>query len=286
MSRELICSVLGVPIEMWPPDHYTLIGLRPEQADPARVESRVQELSARLRPFQLAHPDEVTDTLNRLAQALVCLSDPRARAAYDKSRLLANTVPTKTPFQLASAFPARPTVIPSPAAAPSETVADARRCARRQAYRRLALLRRCHSAWFEVGRWYGQPNRRLADVVEATDFIRASWNLRDQVALVSVVGFGPGSGGEVLDLVREPHTLNAFRRLTSSQRERLAADWRAGFALLDREVSRVRSHVRRRGTLPRGVVRVGRYLVSEGIDITLFVLGLLALVVALVRGRN
>jgi hypothetical protein len=148
------------------------------------------------------------------------------------------------------------------------------------------LLRRCHSAWFEVGRWYGQPNRRLADVVEATDFIRASWNLRDQVALVSAVGFGPGSGGEVLALAREPHALSGFRRLTSSQRERLAADWRAGFALLDREVSRVRSHVRRRGSLPRGVVRVGRYVVSEGIDITLFVLGLLALVVALVRGRN
>src|SRR3954451_23889815 len=105
MSRELICSVLGVPIEMWPPDHYTLIGLQPEQAEPARIESRVQELSARLRPFQLAHPDEVTDTLNRLAPALVCLTDPRARAAYDTSRLPTNTVASRTTFQQATAVP-------------------------------------------------------------------------------------------------------------------------------------------------------------------------------------
>jgi hypothetical protein len=116
--------------------------------------------------------------------------------------------------------------------------------------------------------------------------IRASWNLRDQVSLVSAVGFAPGSGAEVLALVREPHALSAFRRLTSSQRERLAADWRAGFALLDQEVSRLRGQVRRRGSLPRGVGRVGRYLIGEGLDIALFVLGLLALVIALARSRN
>src|SRR5436190_23722390 len=134
MSRELICSVLGVPIDKWPPDHYTLIGLRPDQADPARVESRVQELSARLRPFQLAHPDEVTDTLNRLAKALVCLSDPGARAAYDRSRLATDTVPSKPPFQPATAVPALRTIVLSPAAAPSETVADAQKFAQGQAY--------------------------------------------------------------------------------------------------------------------------------------------------------
>jgi curved DNA-binding protein CbpA len=286
MSRELICSVLGLPIETWPPDHYTLIGLRPDQADPARIESRVQELSARLRPFQLAHPDEVTDTLNRLARALVCLSDPHARAAYDKSRSLTTTAPSKTPFQLADELVALPNTVRTPEIPPSETVVDAQRSARRMTYRRLALLRRWHSAWIEIGRWYGQPNRRLADLLEATELIRAAWSLRNQAALALAIDFRPGSGAEVIALVRAPHALNAFRRMTSSQRESLAVDWRAGLALLDRELSRLRGHVQRRRAVPRSVVRIARYLVTEGLDITLFVLGLVALGVALARNRN
>ena len=34
----------------------------------------------RLRRYQLAHPDAVTDAMNRLAQALVCLTDPAAKS--------------------------------------------------------------------------------------------------------------------------------------------------------------------------------------------------------------
>jgi hypothetical protein len=37
----------------------------------------------RLRRYQLTHAEQVTEGMNRLAQALVCLTDPVARTAYD-----------------------------------------------------------------------------------------------------------------------------------------------------------------------------------------------------------
>jgi hypothetical protein len=74
---------LGLPSGPWPPDHYALLGLSPGECDPAAVESLVLAGMDRLRPHQLLHPELVTVGMNRLAQALVCLTDPVARAAYD-----------------------------------------------------------------------------------------------------------------------------------------------------------------------------------------------------------
>src|SRR5437763_2442544 len=83
MSNALICAALGVRPDQWPPDHYALLGLPPGEVDLAAVEGRVLDRMERLRRYQLAHPDAVTDAMNRLAQALVCLTDPAAKAAYD-----------------------------------------------------------------------------------------------------------------------------------------------------------------------------------------------------------
>src|SRR5262245_31554406 len=98
MSVELICSVFGLTPDQWPPpDHYALLGLRPWAADAARVEARVEELSSQLRSYQLAHPDAVTDALNRLAKALVCLTDPAARSNYDRAHGIIPLVPIDEP---------------------------------------------------------------------------------------------------------------------------------------------------------------------------------------------
>jgi hypothetical protein len=43
------------------------------------------ERMERLRPHQLKYPELVTEGMNRLAQALVCLTDRDARAAYDRT---------------------------------------------------------------------------------------------------------------------------------------------------------------------------------------------------------
>ena len=37
----------------------------------------------KVRRYQLNHPELATEVMNRLAQALVCLTDPAAKQAYD-----------------------------------------------------------------------------------------------------------------------------------------------------------------------------------------------------------
>ncbi|VTR98374.1 Uncharacterized protein OS=Pirellula staleyi (strain ATCC 27377 / DSM 6068 / ICPB 4128) GN=Psta_0831 PE=4 SV=1 [Gemmata massiliana] len=83
-SHDQLCSWLGLPPGAWPPDHYTLLGLERGAGDFADIESRVLDRMELLRRYQLLHPDPVTAGMNRLAQALVCLTDPTARAAYDR----------------------------------------------------------------------------------------------------------------------------------------------------------------------------------------------------------
>jgi hypothetical protein len=83
--NPLICERLGLAIENWPPDHYELLGLERGQGDPQVIEARVHERMQRVRPLQIAYPEEATEAMNRLAQAMSCLTDPAARHRYDES---------------------------------------------------------------------------------------------------------------------------------------------------------------------------------------------------------
>lgn len=94
MDHSLLRSWLGLSPSDWPPDHYTLLGLAPGAGDPATVERTVLDRMAQLRPHQLLHPELVTEGMNRLAQALVCLTDPVARATYDAELGLPSPVPS------------------------------------------------------------------------------------------------------------------------------------------------------------------------------------------------
>jgi hypothetical protein len=82
-DHHLLRSWLGLPAGPWPPDYYALLGLTPGPCDPAALETRVLDRMDKLRRHQLLHPELVTEGMNRLAQALICLSDPAAKAAYD-----------------------------------------------------------------------------------------------------------------------------------------------------------------------------------------------------------
>jgi hypothetical protein len=125
MDYRLICQWLGLPPTPWPPDHYTLLGLPPGEADGARIEQHAQERLQRLRCYQISHADQATEAMNRLAQALVCLTDPAAKLRYDASLgLVANgaatqTAPPAPPPVLAPAppplanGPAAPAVLPA-----------------------------------------------------------------------------------------------------------------------------------------------------------------------------
>jgi hypothetical protein len=83
MSRELICSWLGLPPGEWPPNHYTLLGLSPGECDLHLIEMRVHQRLDAVRRYQMCHPEPATEAMNRLAQAFVCLTEPAAKRRYD-----------------------------------------------------------------------------------------------------------------------------------------------------------------------------------------------------------
>ena len=83
MDQQLVSAWLQLPLVDWPPDHYTLLGLKSGEADVARIEQQVYQRMEIVRRYQLTHPELATEVMNRLAQALVCLTDPAAKSAYD-----------------------------------------------------------------------------------------------------------------------------------------------------------------------------------------------------------
>lgn len=85
MQHELICQWLNLPAGSWPPDHYALLGLPRGESSIARIEQRVHERMELVRRYQLPHPEPATEAMNRLAQALICLTDPKAKESYDLS---------------------------------------------------------------------------------------------------------------------------------------------------------------------------------------------------------
>lgn len=81
---DLIRQALGWATGSWPPDYYTLLGLSPGPTNPDQIEAAVLERMEKLRVFQLVHPESVTEAMNLLARALITLSDPAAKANYDR----------------------------------------------------------------------------------------------------------------------------------------------------------------------------------------------------------
>ena len=84
MDYNLLRSWLGLPPGSWPPDHYSLLGLS-ASFGPAAIEPRVMLKMDLLRQHQLLNPELVTEGMNRLAQALITLTDSAGRTAYDAS---------------------------------------------------------------------------------------------------------------------------------------------------------------------------------------------------------
>ena len=103
MKPDLICEWLGLPAGTWPPDHYRLLGLEPGESDAERIERRIHERLDAVRRYQMAHPEQATEAMNRLAQAYVCLTEPASKRAYD-----AVLFGTAAPVALAEAPAPRP----------------------------------------------------------------------------------------------------------------------------------------------------------------------------------
>jgi hypothetical protein len=88
MKHDVICAWLGLAPENWPPDHYALLGLERRETDAARIEQAVHQRLARLRCYQITHPEQATEAMNLLAKAFMCLTDPMAKQTYDAGLLL------------------------------------------------------------------------------------------------------------------------------------------------------------------------------------------------------
>ena len=123
MSHHLIRTWLQLPPEApWPPDHYTLLGLAPGCGGTDEIEQRVLERMDLLRRYQLLHPEQVTEAMNRLAQAMICLTDPDARRAYDVEQGFAPASPPRRrepgPAEKESTLPTTLELVPEDDEAP------------------------------------------------------------------------------------------------------------------------------------------------------------------------
>ena len=81
MNKEMLCTWLGLPKAVWPPDAWALLGLPQGDHDLPTIEKCVQERMAKLRCYQLSFPEEATEGMNRLAEAFVTLTEAASKQA-------------------------------------------------------------------------------------------------------------------------------------------------------------------------------------------------------------
>jgi hypothetical protein len=258
--HAFVREALGLTLqEPWPPDYYTLLGLATDDVTPERVEAAVLERMERLRAYQLAHPEPVTEAMNLLANALVCLTDPMARQAYDAG--------------LAAPGPEGPVALPLQPLADVERPRRRKRKRRRTSggpprlpigqvpvhlaagdgavpreprdrVRRLVAVRRLLDAWDVVGTLLAIPDLAISRRVEAVEVV---------AALRRVAVYGEqhldeeGPGGAVFGLARSHPVVSTLVEMSEGRRELLSADWRAGRQVVIEAYWRARAGVGRRG---------------------------------------
>ena len=268
----LLCGWLGLPPGAWPPDHYALLDLARGAGDLADVEARVLDRMELLRPYQLVHPDATTEGMNRLAQALVCLTDPVARAAYDRELGVApppfeviedepllvaeivepayEVVEEEEPLSPAyevlpddELTPPRPRAKPAPEPEElDEPAPPPATLTRRTVYKRLAALRRAIRAWEALRPTLGNSDEALATPTAVLLFLRALADARRTLPKVAFALRGPRVPGRIVAaLVRTPNTLHTVRILLPSQRDSVALDWRRGYDALRTARDRLRA---------------------------------------------
>ncbi|MFO0809473.1 MAG: hypothetical protein U0746_12680 [Gemmataceae bacterium] len=271
MSTERIRAALGVT--SWPPDHYAILGLAAGEVDPLEVELRAAERTERLRAYQLAEPDAATDALNRVAQALVCLTDPAAKDAYDATRGVALKEPLVAPVTPQVLPP-----VPSPAVFHRHSLDP-----KREVYRSLAVVRRLRAAWTRLGPLLNDQPARSLDWAASAELLRQLWIIRGHCEQSNglPVGADNQGGAVIVALARRLRILGTVRAFGERDRARVTADWQAGADRIDQHYRELSHRVRR--VRPRTARLVIRWFQRRVLDCILVLLGLAALAVALFR---
>ena len=307
MDDNLLCSWLGLPAGSWPPNHYVLLGLEPGTKDATLIEASVHERMGILRRYQLTNPDLATEAMNRLAQAMICLTDETARKAYLNDSfpdLAAVAYPTPLAKAEPSAAPSQPVSAGEPTAAeapgPQEETSTAEPEAppvlrappapvpvrleavhtRRDLYFRIARTRQIQHLWERVGIHLSNPRRRFQRPSEATALIQRMQALPKLIqSFPSQLGEAGQPGYLVLALARQQLIVPTLQTLLPSQRMALARDWEAGKLYLKEQYRLLRDqsqHLRRRSVWSHAV-RLTRSVLNNHSGLVLLFVSLLAL---------
>ncbi|MFO0979324.1 MAG: hypothetical protein U0996_23150 [Planctomycetaceae bacterium] len=77
---------LGIPADVRPPDHYTLLRLVQFEDDIEKIRGNYRKLNAHVRKYATGqYLVRSQELLNELAKAMLCLTDPDGKAEYDRS---------------------------------------------------------------------------------------------------------------------------------------------------------------------------------------------------------
>jgi hypothetical protein len=265
MNRDLICNWLGLADKRWPPDPYALLGLSPAECDPPKLELRVQDRMKKLRCYQLSHPEEATEGMNRVAQAFISLVEKHGAAAVAPappppatSTEPATIMPPKAQDWTAAPPPVRvmkdtpmpviPVELPLPtlkptAAEPALSPAMAEEAHLRSlaedseearaglvtiplVRERVASTRRLLIAWRKAGRYLANPKRKLTRVAEKRDFENKLLELLDAVEGYPAFVAHPGKPGYRAVALAHLHiTPDMFNAMGDEPRDLLAREW-------------------------------------------------------------
>jgi hypothetical protein len=262
-KKENLCQWLGLDPRCWPPEPHALLGLPPGETNLALIEQKVQERICRLRCYQLSHPDDATEGMNRLAQAFIQLSEKAAQAPPARGDdIVREPLPARVADDTAidhrtkldwhdapppvRAEPERPEI---PVGILDTSFVSAQRLAAseremilglaerspeaRKGLRTLHdLLRRSRQtrhllvAWVRVGRYLASPKRRLTRSAEKKDFQRRLDDLVERIeSYPAFVGYPGLPGYRVVALAHLVLTPEMYNSMDLVQRELLAEDW-------------------------------------------------------------
>src|SRR5262249_43725561 len=157
---------------------------------------------------------------------------------------------------------------------------------KRSLYFRIARTRKLLAAWEQIGKFMGQPQRRIARPAEATEFIRLLARIRSLLrGFPAVLGQAGQPGYLVVALAQQPAPVPMFQTLLPTQRETLAQHWDAGNKLLTahRQFLRQEARARRRRSRLARAAHATASFIAEYPEYVLFALAMLAVTFAIAR---
>lgn len=270
MNADLLRDWLDLTDANWPPEEHLLLGVVRGERDLARIEHQVQDRLAKLRCYQISHPEEATEGMNRLAQAFVhfmdCCPKPAAVCTPTCAPKPVESGETETPIERKTKLDwqdAPPPVRrsgshPTLSASGKKQIPKAQPAPNAQANTQMildlaqdspearaglgtldAVIRRAEEtrlalvAWNNAGRWLRDPKRAVVSVADDQDLTRCLNALNRSLKTYPGIIGQPGKPGyRVAATARMKLNSLLVRGMDLTHRELLALDWFHGRKVL------------------------------------------------------